>query len=128
VRDVVRSCLTGLETSPAGLRGRFRFPPDLAVFAGHFPGLPIVPGVFLVEAARRVAEEAAGKPLRIAGVDEAKFTAEVGPGETVEVDVALGPEPASGGWSARAAVSAAKGAAARIRLRLVEEESSQRAP
>ena len=119
MRGAVRACLTGIEATPAGLRGRFHFPPDLSVFAGHFPGLPIVPGVFLIEAARLVAERAAGKPLRIAGVDEAKFTAEVGPGETIEVDLSLAPGP--GGWRARATVAGTKAGAARIVLILVEE-------
>jgi 3-hydroxyacyl-[acyl-carrier-protein] dehydratase len=120
MREQVRDCQLFQEGSAEAFRAGFRFPPDLPVFAGHFPGLPIVPGIFLLEAARIAAERAAGKAFRMASVVEAKFTAEVGPGEEIEVhgSISQGPE----GWLERATIASPKGTAARISLRLVPED------
>lgn len=61
----------------------FRFDPDLSVFKGHFPDLPIVPGVFLIEASRLLAEHITETPLCIEEVRAARFTGEVHPGDRV---------------------------------------------
>ncbi len=117
----------GADISPgfsADLRARFRFDPGLPVFAGHFPGRPLVPAVFLVEATRLACEGALGFPLCF-GVKKAKFTSEVGPGDVVElegdlVSVTAGETPT---WECRAELRTHKGGAARIVLRLRKEGS-----
>src|SRR5262249_12592524 len=43
-----------------GARGRYRFRADEPFYAGHFPGLPITPGVILLEAMAQVAVVAHG--------------------------------------------------------------------
>ncbi len=118
LRDDVRNALEHEERDGDLVRARFRFPPELPVFAGHFPGAPIVPGVYLLEAARLLAERARGTALRIAAVVEAKFTASVHPGEEIVLEERL-----SGGAGAcvcRATAQAGGRAAAKIRLELVE--------
>lgn len=47
------------------------FRSDHPVFAGHFPGNPIVPGVCLLDAAARLAEETWGSP--VITIHRAKF-------------------------------------------------------
>src|SRR5690606_27383529 len=103
VRPAVAACLLGSVATPgeAGFEARFRFPAALEVFAGHFPGRPLVPGVFLLEATRLGCERALGQPVRIALVKRAKFAAEVHPDEEVVVRASLEPGRAgdwSGGW------------------------------
>jgi 3-hydroxyacyl-[acyl-carrier-protein] dehydratase len=44
-----------------------------AVFEGHFPGNPVVPGVFLIQMIREVIEELQHKKFRIEKADEIKF-------------------------------------------------------
>lgn len=65
--------------------GELCFLPDLPMFAGHFPGMPLVPGICLIEAARLLGEQISGQRLQIAEVRDARFTAEVHPGDRVSV-------------------------------------------
>jgi len=85
MKDVVESCLTKIEITGDSFRAEFRFPPQLEVFRGHFPGAPLVPGIFLLEAARIAAERAAGHALRITRVKDAKFVQMVKPDDLVEI-------------------------------------------
>lgn len=67
-----------------------------AFFAGHFPGNPVVPGVFLIEALAQTGatailsrEEYLGKTGYFASWDKIKFRRKVLPGETVTLKVQL---------------------------------------
>lgn len=56
------------------------------IFAGHYPGFPIYPGVCLVECAHRSALAAAepdGPVIELAGVDSARFRNPMYPGGEV---------------------------------------------
>jgi 3-hydroxyacyl-[acyl-carrier-protein] dehydratase len=66
-------------------------------FAGHFPGRPTLPGVLMCEAIAQVGAIAvltddrfAGKLPLFGGLDGARFRRQVGPGDTLTLDVALG--------------------------------------
>jgi UDP-N-acetylglucosamine acyltransferase len=69
------------------------------VFIGHFPGLPVMPGVLMVEALTQAAGllllERPGSPpaarCALRGVDEAKFRRQVVPGDRLRLEVKLGP-------------------------------------
>ena len=114
----VAGCLEALDHDANGVRARFRFDPDLPVFVGHFPGRPLVPAVFLLEAVRLACEGALGIPLRFS-VKKAKFSGEVRPGDLVELDGDLtGEAPA---WDCRADLRTERGDAARLVLRLRPE-------
>lgn len=43
------------------------------VFKGHFPGQPVVPGVFTLQIVHELAEEATGKKLRLTKAGKIKF-------------------------------------------------------
>jgi 3-hydroxyacyl-[acyl-carrier-protein] dehydratase len=60
---------------------RLCFSPDLPVFAGHFPGNPVVPGVYLLAAALHNAVPGG----RLIGVDRAKWLAPLLPGQVGSV-------------------------------------------
>lgn len=75
----------------AAFRGERCFPADEPFFAGHFPGLPVVPGVFLLEAlaecARRsLAAEHPDRRFVLAGVTGARFRRRVEPGDRVQFE------------------------------------------
>ena len=64
--------------------------PELALFAGHFPGHPVLPGVIIMEALAQCASIAVlqAPELRgcigfLTGIDAAKFRHQVAPGDTV---------------------------------------------
>ena len=112
MKGVVESCLLEVHATEGGFAGRFRFPARLEVFKGHFPGIPMVPGVFLIEAVRCAAEQVLDKPLRLTRVTDAKFTAEVAPDVEVTVEATLN------GDKCRATVRTPDAVAASIRLKL----------
>jgi 3-hydroxyacyl-[acyl-carrier-protein] dehydratase len=123
MRSDVLGCLTAMERTPEGYAATFTFGAELDVFSGHFPGYPLVPGVFLLEAVRCAAERATEGPLLIRRVEDAKFTAEVGPGDAVAVSAAL--TDAGLAWKCDARLASDRGAVARIRLLLEKERSGR---
>lgn len=65
-------------------------------FQGHFPGLPIMPGVTIVEAMAQTAAVLVGVALDLAGkdakvyfmaIEKAKFRRKVVPGDVLEMEV-----------------------------------------
>ncbi len=61
----------------------FCFSPDDPVFQGHFPGHPILPGLFQLEIARMAAEWFLQCPLALHQISKAKFQRPIRPAETV---------------------------------------------
>lgn len=78
-----------LERRAEGVCGRYRFPESLEVFEGHFPDFPMVPGVYLIGAARHLLARAGEGSWDLARVVEAKFTGVVRPEEPVLVELAM---------------------------------------
>lgn len=65
-------------------------------FTGHFPGMPVFPGVLMVEAMAQTAAVMAGVALDMAdkdmkvyfmAMDNVKFRRKVGPGDTLRMEV-----------------------------------------
>lgn len=69
-----------------------RVSPDLVHFSGHFPGLPILPGVVLIDWAVRLAAARNRAARAITAVDQLKFMAPVPPGAVVSLRLAHEPE------------------------------------
>ena len=94
----------------------FRFAASQPVFAGHFPGHPILPGVFQLEMARVAAEAVAGSALVVREIVKAKFRRPILPEETIRVEVKLVAQP--DGTQARAVLSVDNQPAGEAILRL----------
>lgn len=97
--DEVTSLVPGQEVVAT-----FHVKPDLPVFQGHFPGQPILPGVYTIEAAAQAAdllllslERYAGKTPLFMGVRKANFRKKILPGDTMEIHAVLsGERPETG--------------------------------
>jgi 3-hydroxyacyl-[acyl-carrier-protein] dehydratase len=77
---------------------------DEAFFTGHFPGRPTLPGVLMVEALAQVGALAvladarySGKLPLFGGIDKARFRRQVGPGDTLTLEVTMDQLGASAG-------------------------------
>ncbi len=89
----------GADGRPARIVASRAVPADEPFFAGHFPDMPVVPGVFsleaMAEAARRLraaADPAEGGVWRLARAASVRFRRPVTPGSVLEFEVvAAGP-------------------------------------
>lgn len=74
------------------IRTSFWIDPEREIFAGHFPGEPVLPGVYTVECMAQTAdilllscERYAGKVPLFLGIDAVKFCSKIVPGDTIEI-------------------------------------------
>ncbi|MEO7988737.1 MAG: hydroxymyristoyl-ACP dehydratase [Chryseolinea sp.] len=59
------------------------------IFDGHFPGLPVVPGVCMVQMVREILEVSMNKTLRIETADNIKFLSVIDPRQHGEVSASI---------------------------------------
>ena len=59
------------------------------ILEGHFPGLPVVPGVCMLQIVRELMEVNISKELSITTADNMKFLSVINPLENSEVDVSI---------------------------------------
>ncbi|MBB5954058.1 3-hydroxyacyl-[acyl-carrier-protein] dehydratase [Saccharothrix tamanrassetensis] len=85
------------------------------VFAGHYPGFPILPGLFVVEHVRAALREQL-PGLRVTALDRAKFLHPVFPGDDLAIETTLTHEEDQVRCVAK--VSTAAGPVAEFKLRL----------
>jgi 3-hydroxyacyl-[acyl-carrier-protein] dehydratase len=59
------------------------------IFKGHFPGLPVVPGVCMMAIVKELLQKGVGKKLLLQKADTIKFLALINPNEHPSVDVEI---------------------------------------
>lgn len=81
------------------IRAEFYAGPEREIFKGHFPGEPVLPGVYSVECMAQAAdimllstERYAGKTPLFLGIDKVRFRRKILPGDTIEIQVRLASE------------------------------------
>jgi len=74
IREEIRQSMSELEETAAGtLRARFTFGPDFIGFQGHFPEMPILPGICKIQAVLVMLEAHHKRKVRLRKVVLAKF-------------------------------------------------------
>ena len=59
------------------------------ILEGHFPGLPIVPGVCMMQIVLEMVEVITGKQVSLEAADTMKFLSVINPVQNKEIDVAI---------------------------------------
>ena len=119
-QEIVSSAIDEIKvTAPGTINRRYCFNQDFIGFSGHFPGRPILPAFVQVLTALTLAEEQSGYPLELAGVENAKFHIQLGPGQ--EINVECREKLVSGKPGCEARLTVAEGLASLFRMSLVEK-------
>jgi len=122
VREPAAAAVT---VTDAAVVTRATVDPAGEVFAGHYPGFPILPGVLLVDAVGRAAacwaEAHRLGRLRLAEVRSARFLAPVFPGDELTTECTVS-RLDGGGIEVRGVCSTARGRAARVTVRCAAPE------
>jgi 3-hydroxyacyl-[acyl-carrier-protein] dehydratase len=71
------------------INAKISFNKDHKIFAGHFPGHPVVPGVCMMQIVREVMEQSLSKRLNISIGNNLKFLSIIDPEKTTQVEVGV---------------------------------------
>jgi 3-hydroxyacyl-[acyl-carrier-protein] dehydratase len=71
--------------------------PDHAIFKGHFPGQPVLPGVCMMEMISEIMSEYLHKPLRISAGPLIKFLRMIDPQKSPVINLEIGYQAAPDG-------------------------------
>ena len=61
------------ETTATSVQATIRLNPAHAIFAGHFPGQPVVPGVCMLQIIKELVEKATQQPMQLVKASNIKF-------------------------------------------------------
>ena len=92
------------DASGGSVRAKISINKSHKIFEGHFPGLPIVPGVCMMQIIREVMQVKTGRKLKIAGADFIKFLTIINPEQNQEVDMTISYTEDGGSYSLNASL------------------------
>lgn len=81
--------ITGIIHSNNAIHAIFQLNPEHAIFKGHFPGQPVVPGVCMLQMIKELLESALGKMFRLSIGNELKFLSVIDPTRNKLIHVEL---------------------------------------
>jgi 3-hydroxyacyl-[acyl-carrier-protein] dehydratase len=73
--------------TPGVVRAKIAINKNHRIFEGHFPGLPVVPGVCMLQIVREIMEVDCGRELKLSHADNMKFLSVINPEQNNEVDL-----------------------------------------
>ncbi len=98
------------------ITAQFCFSGDLDLFAGHFPGNPILPGIVQIEMVKFIVEQAHGNNFWIRSIKKTKFASLVQPDTPIHLSISL--TPSDDALSVRATLKTEDKIAGKINLLL----------
>ncbi len=81
--------LTQKDSSPGVIRAKIFINKSHRIFEGHFPGLPVVPGVCMLQMVREIMEVHLDRNLDITASDNMKFLSVINPDQNEEVEASV---------------------------------------
>lgn len=81
--------IENLEYADEVVQASLRLEKDHAIFNGHFPNLPVVPGVCMMQMVKEIMESLEGKQLMIREAPNIKFLSVLNPKENCLVDSSI---------------------------------------
>lgn len=94
------------EHSPGVVKAKISINKDHRIFEGHFPGLPVVPGVCMMQIIRELMEVSMDRELKIGGADNMKFLSVINPDNHLEIDAVINYQEVTGSFSINATLFA----------------------
>lgn len=118
--DLKNSEISVLKKNSRQITAVFQFKKELDLFNGHFPGNPMLPGIFQIEMVKYAMEKIFNTCLRIKSVKKTKFSNLIHPGETVSLDISLNKEE-NNRFTVKAVLRTGDTVAGKINLVLTEK-------
>jgi len=87
--DILRSIKNFFTINIGHIEAHFCFDKDLALFQGHFPGKPMLPGVMQIEMVRVMVEMTQKMPFMINHIKKIKYLKPIFPGDHIKVKIEL---------------------------------------
>lgn len=87
VLNDVMKYIRNIDTVNNSIEAFLAFEKDFCCFNGHFEGMPVVPGIALMQAAIIIAERFSGKKFAVSRIVSAKFSRRINPGEEVKFSI-----------------------------------------
>lgn len=88
-QDLRKSEISVVQETEDRITGVFSFDSTLSLFQGHFPGNPMLPGIFQVEMVRYSLEKIMKVPLCLKSVRKTKFSHLIQPDTNVMVEISI---------------------------------------
>ena len=101
--------LKELEVGDGEIRAVLHIDPNHAILRGHFPGLPVMPGVCMMQVLREIFQRANASPVRITRGDNIKFLTVLEPSKYPQVFAVVRHQKAEGGYEVSASLETLPG-------------------
>ena len=77
--------ITGFDVTPQTILATVSIDPDHAIFEGHFPNSPVLPGVVQLQIVKELLEKNLGRTLKMKTLRTSKFLQVINPKQTPDV-------------------------------------------
>ena len=88
-QDLKNSELSIIKENDHRITARFLFKKQLEFFEGHFPGNPILPGVFQIEMVKYILEKSLQTSLCLHSIKKTKFSNLIHPDTVIVVEITI---------------------------------------
>lgn len=98
--------ITQLTSADNALKASLTINKSHKIFEGHFPSIPIVPGVCMMQMVKEILEKHVNKKLIVRNGDNMKFLSVINPTENAEIEATIQYESDGEGWKINATLFA----------------------